>query len=184
MDITGFGIGLLFGAALFLAGLADPDKMVGTLRLRDLHALRVIVVFVLVGLVGATVLDAFGLAHWSVKPAAVASILVGGGLLGVGMGMTGYCPGTGVACAAGGRADAAVSVLGMLAGAFAYILIQPAVAGPLDQVWNLGKTVLPETTGIPRAVWTLGLALPGAIALWVTRPGRPAQRPTQPAPAA
>ncbi len=174
MDFLGFGIGLLFGAALFLAGLANPDKMVGALRMKDLHAMRVIGTFVVVGLVGTTVLDvAFGAANFSIKPAAIASILVGGSLLGAGMGLTGYCPGTGLACAAAGRLDALVAVGGMLVGAAVFIFVYPLVAVPLDSVANLGKQTLPELTGLSRSVLTLAVAVPVSALLWFTRPGRP-----------
>ena len=173
MAWDGFLIGAFFGAFLFIAGLANPDKMIGALRLKDFHAMRVIGTFVLVGMVGVTVLDVFGMANFSIKPAAVVSILVGGSLLGVGMGITGYCPGSGLACAAAGRKDAFVSVIGMLLGAFAYILIHPAVQGPLDDVVNLGKETLPEMTGMSRLLWTSLLAVPGAIGLWLSRPNRP-----------
>ena len=44
---SGFLIGAVFGALLFLAGLANPDKMIGALRLRDFHAMRVIAMFIL-----------------------------------------------------------------------------------------------------------------------------------------
>jgi uncharacterized membrane protein YedE/YeeE len=179
---SGFLIGAVFGALLFLAGLANPDKMIGALRLKDFHAMRVIAMFVLVGMVGVSLLDAFGVANLSIKPAAVVSILLGGGLLGVGMGITGYCPGSGIACSATGRVDAIVSVVGMLFGALAYIVIHPVVQGPLDEVANLGKTTLPEATGVSRLVWTALLAVPGAVLLWLTRPGRPKGRGARSAP--
>ena len=108
-------IGALFGTALILAGLADPDKIIGTLRLKDFHALRTIAVFVLVGMLGTWILQLAGLAHLSIKPAAIAAVLIGGGLLGVGFGLTGYCPGTGLACVMAGRIDALITVLGMFA---------------------------------------------------------------------
>ncbi len=175
--IGGFIIGALFGAGLLLAGLADPDKIVGTLRLKDFHAMRVIAVFVLVGMLGVWLMDLFGVEHFSVKPAATLSVLLGGALLGVGFGLTGFCPGTGLACAAAGRMDALVSVAGMFLGALAYILIYPAIAAPLDAVANAGKVMLPEVTGVPRTVWTIGLIAVGAVILALTRP-RPAAAET------
>lgn len=101
--LLGLAIGGLFGAGLYLAGLAEPDKIIGTLRLKDFHAMRTIAVFVLVGMAGTWVLRVNGLGHLSIKPAVLLSVLLGGGLLGIGFGMTGYCPGTGLACAAAGR---------------------------------------------------------------------------------
>jgi uncharacterized membrane protein YedE/YeeE len=170
MDMTGFSIGFFFGAFLFLGGLANPDKIVGTLRLKDFHAMRTIAVFVLVGMLGTWILELAGSAHFSVKPAAIVSVTLGGLLLGFGFGLTGYCPGTGLACAVSGRLDAVVAVVGMLLGALAYILLYPSVAAPLDKLANYGKTTLPEVTGISRTVYTLALVGGGALLLFLTRP--------------
>ena len=171
-QVMGLIVGGLFGGCLFLGGLADPDKIVGTLRLKDFHAMRTIAMFVLVGMVGVWVLDLFGVAHFDVKPTALVSVLLGGGLLGIGFGLTGYCPGTGLACAIAGRLDAVVTVLGMFAGALLFILLYPSAAGPLDAVANFGSIMLPETTGIPRTVWVLVLAGGGGLCLYLTRPAR------------
>ena len=170
-NVLGFGIGVLFGAALFLSGLADPDKIVGTLRLKDFHAMRTIAVFVLVGMFGTCVLEwlAPGTATLSVKPAAVASILIGGTLLGVGFGLTGYCPGTGLACAVSGRVDALISVLGMFAGAGVYILLYPSIAAPLDGILNYGKVRIHEVTGTDMKVWVLPIVAVGVLVLDLTR---------------
>ena len=177
--LTAFLIGAAFGATLFLSGLANPDKIVGTLRLKDLHALRVIVVFVLTGVVGVWILDLVGLVNWSVKPAAVVGALIGGALLGIGFGLTGYCPGTGLACAAAGRLDALATVIGMFLGALAFILTYRVIGAPLDEVMNYGKIMLPETTGVPRWVWVTGSVAAGVVVLVLTRRD-PAVRPQEP----
>jgi uncharacterized membrane protein YedE/YeeE len=177
MDPLGLGVGAAFGAALVLSGLADPDKIVGGLRLRDLHVLRVIAVFVLVGMLGTWLLSLGGWAHYDVKSTMLVSVVLGGVILGIGFGISGYCPGTGLAAAASGRVDALVTVLGMLAGAFAYILIHPSVAAPLEKVANAGKKTLPDVTGIPAAVWVIGMVGGGALVLFATRPRRPAAPP-------
>ncbi|MCU0724113.1 MAG: DUF3313 family protein [Planctomycetes bacterium] len=170
MDILlGLLVGAAFGAALYLAALADPDRIVGTLRLRDFHAMRVIAVFVLAGMAGTFLLGLAGLAHLSLKPAAMVSVFLGGCLVGAGLGLTGYCPGTGLACAAAGRTDALFGVLGMLAGGLMFIFLHPAVAAPLDKIANLGKVTLPDVTGIPAAVFVAVFCAAGAAALWLTR---------------
>lgn len=169
----GFIIGLLFGAGLLLGGLAEPDKIIGSLRLKDFHALRTIAVFVLVGMLGTWILDMAGVAHLSVKPAAILSVLIGGALLGTGFGLTGYCPGTGLACAAAGRIDALVTVIGMFFGALIFILIYPCVVESIDSVANYGKKTLPEVTPIPRAVWVLVLVGAGALGLVLTSKKKP-----------
>ncbi|KPK76122.1 MAG: hypothetical protein AMJ79_08155 [Phycisphaerae bacterium SM23_30] len=168
MDMLGFLIGGLFGAALFLGGLAEPDKIIGTLRLKDFHAMRTIAVFVLVGMLGTWFLDMAGVANFSVKPAAILAVSIGGALLGIGFGLTGYCPGTGLACAAAGRIDALITVLGMFLGALVFILIYPSIVVHVDAVANRGKVTLPEVTGISKAVWVWGMVAAGALVLILT----------------
>lgn len=148
-------IGFLFGGALYLGGLADPDKIIGTLRLKDFHAMRTIAMFIAVGMLGVWGLEMAGVVNFSVKPAAMVSNAVGGALLGIGFGMTGYCPGTGLACAAAGRVDALVTVLGMFAGALFYILTYDKISVPMDTMLNYGKKMLPEITPIPRSIYSL-----------------------------
>lgn len=169
-QITGLIIGALFGAALVLAALADPDKIIGTLRLKDLHAMRTIAVFVLVGILGTWILEMLGLAHFSVKPAAIVSVLIGGSLLGIGFGLTGFCPGTGLACAASGRMDALVTVIGMFFGALVFILLYPSIVVPIENIANYGKTTLPQVTNTPQAAWVLPISIIGALILFLTRP--------------
>lgn len=172
-EMIGFFVGLLFGAALFLGGLANPDKIVGTLRLKDLHALRTIAVFILVGMLGTWVLELAGAAHFDVKASTTVTVLIGGALLGIGFGLTGYCPGTGLACAAAGRLDALVTVIGMFAGALVYILVYPTLVAPLEKVVDWGKLTLPEATHVPRAVWVIPIVVVGAAILALTaRPRR------------
>ncbi|MBW8000435.1 MAG: hypothetical protein FVQ80_00230 [Planctomycetes bacterium] len=173
-NILGFFIGGLFGAGLFLAGLADPDKIVGTLRLKDLHAMKTIAVFIIAGMAGVWFLEAAGVVHLGVKPAHIVSGLVGGAVLGIGFGITGYCPGTGLACAAAGRIDALVTVLGMFVGALAYILIYPYVLEPLDAIGNYGKVTLMDVTGIGRGVFVLVIVLSVTGILWFSSRKKPA----------
>ena len=170
MQILALGVGGVFGAALMVAELADPDRIIGTLRLKDFHAMRTIAMFVLTSMVGVGVLSAAGVAHLSIKPAVMLPVGIGGALLGIGFGMTGFCPGTGLACAAAGRGDAWVSVLGMLLGGLAFILLAPVMMAPLSEMWNYGKVTLPEFTGTPVWWWLGGCAGLGGMVLYLTRP--------------
>lgn len=167
-NITGFFIGLLFGACLLLGGLADPDKIIGTLRLKDFHAMRTIAVFVLVSMLGTWILELVGAAHFSVKPAAMVAVAIGGALLGVGFGLTGYCPGTALACAASGRLDALATVAGMFLGALVFIVIYPDIVQPIDAIANFKTVMLPEITGIARGFWVVPIVVGGIVVLVLT----------------
>ena len=172
MQILALGIGGVFGMALILAELADPDRIIGTLRLKDFHAMRTIAMFVLTSMVGVWVLSEAGMAHLSIKPAVMIPVAAGGALLGFGFGMTGFCPGTGLACAAAGRGDAWISVAGMFLGALAFILLWPFIVPQLSALWNYGKTTLPEFTGTPTWWWVGGFVGAGGLLLFVTKPRR------------
>ncbi|MBN1125741.1 MAG: YeeE/YedE family protein [Sedimentisphaerales bacterium] len=176
-SLTPFIIGALFGMALFLGGLADPDKIIGTLRLKDLHAMRTIFVFVLVGMLGTWILKLTGHANLDIKPATIATIVIGGALLGVGFGMTGYCPGTGLACAAAGRFDALITVLGMFAGAAGFIWIYPMIVEPINSLaqYDLGKITITEYFGVEENRFVQYGLVPtifvvGMLVLFLTRP--------------
>ena len=169
-QILALALGGLFGGSLVLAELANPDRILGTLRLKDFHAMRTIAMFVLTSMVGVWVLEQAGLAHLSIKPAVMLSALIGGGLLGLGFGMTGFCPGTGLACAAGGRLDALVAVLTMFVGALLFVLLAPWIVAPLGSVWDLGKARWGEVTSMGHAWIVGGFVVVGGAILYLTRP--------------
>jgi hypothetical protein len=177
---AGLIVGFLFGASLFLAGLANPDKIIGALRLKDFHAIRVIAVFLLVGMLGVWILDMAGFDNYSVKPAFLWTVLIGGALLGIGFGLTGYCPGTGLACAAAGRLDALVTVIGMLLGALVFILVHPWLIVPLEKTADYGKITLPEWTATARAAWVIPIFVVGSLVLYLTRPRKKSPSPETP----
>ncbi|MFH1719889.1 MAG: DUF6691 family protein [Planctomycetota bacterium] len=170
--IVGLIMGIIFGASVVLAGLTDPDKIIGALRLKDFHALRTIVVFVLVGMLGTWLLGFAGAANLKIEPAAILALLLGGALVGIGLGLSGYCPGTGLAALASGRIDALFTVMGMLFGAHVYVLIYPSIVVPLERILNFGPVTLPQITGTSAASWIVPAFITGAAVLLVTRPGR------------
>jgi len=172
MQILALGVGGVFGAALVLAELADPDRIIGTLRLKDFHAMRTIAMFVLTSMVGVLVLSEAGMANLSIKPAVMIPVSIGGALLGLGFGMTGFCPGTGLACAASGRLDALVSVIGMLLGALAFIFVSPKILPQMSEMWNYGETTLPKFFGYAPYIWVGGFVGLGGLVLFFTRPRR------------
>lgn len=175
MQILALGVGGAFGMALILAELADPDRIIGTLRLKDFHAMRTIAMFVLTSMVGVWVLSESGMANLSIKPAVMLHVAIGGALLGLGFGMTGFCPGTGLACAASGRFDAWISVLGMFLGALAFIVLWPVIDANLPAIWDYGKATLPKFTGTPPWWWVGGSVGLGGLILLLTRPRRQAK---------
>jgi uncharacterized membrane protein YedE/YeeE len=167
--LLGLLVGMAFGAALVLAGLSDPRRIVEMLRLRDLHLLRVLVTALATGIVGIALLDAVGLAHTGVKTLHLAAILVGGAIFGVGFALSGYCPGTAIAAAAEGRGDAPAVILGGLLGTGLYAALYDDLRPLLVEPWTLGKPTLPSLFGLPPLLVALPLGAAGAwlVASWI-----------------
>jgi hypothetical protein len=171
--IVGLIMGVIFGASLVLTGLTNPDKIIGALRLKDFYAIRTVAVFLLVGMLGTWILDLFGTAHFSIKPAIILPVLIGGALLGTGLGLTGFSPATGLASAASGRIDALITVVGMIFGAHVYILIYPSIVVPLERILNFGSVTLPQKTGVSAAFWVVPIFAAGSLVLLITRTREP-----------
>jgi hypothetical protein len=171
--IVGLIMGVIFGASLVLTGLTNPDKIIGALRLKDFYAIRTVAVFLLVGMLGTLILDLTGTAHFSIKPAVILPILIGGAILGIGLGLTGFSPATGLASAASGRVDAVITVIGMIFGAHVYILIYPSIVVPLEKILNFDSVTLPDITGASAATWVVPIFAAGSLALFFTRNRQP-----------
>lgn len=165
--LSGLLVGSAFGAILYASGLADPRRIVGMLRLKDLFLLKLLVTAIGLGIVGIALLSAAGAAHTSVKTLHVLAILTGGVIFGAGFAVTGYCPGTSLAAAAAGRRDALFTVLGGLAGTAVFAALYPWIAPRLLEPLSFGKPTVDSSIGLP----ALAVALPigAAIAYLVYR---------------
>ncbi len=120
-----FGVGLLFGLGLILAGMTDPSKVLGFLDLADLWDPSL--AFVMGGAILVS-LGAFTLAKKRTTSFLGGAMqlptsrdidkrLVTGSLLfGAGWGLAGFCPGPALVSVGTGNPKAVVFVLAMLAG--------------------------------------------------------------------
>ncbi len=158
--LLGFSIGIAFGAILQLGGASSYNKIMGALRLRDMHIIKLILVAIAVGTVGIYALDLASLANMSIKPAYIVGIAIAGLIFGAGFAIAGYCPGTCVVAAAEGRSDAGYALLGGLFGALLYALAFPMIKGLLE-VTNLGDVTIPGLIGV-NGLW---IAIPFSAVL-------------------
>ncbi len=163
----GLFTGILFGFLLQKGRVAKFEVIVGQFILRDWTVVKVMGTAVIVGAIGVYALVAAGVASLHIKPALFGGVLAGGVCFGIGMAVLGYCPGTSVAGCGEGRKDAMSGVLGMFAGALAYVLLYPALEPLINGLGNAGKVTLPELTNTAPWIWVVALAVIGAVAFFV-----------------
>jgi len=116
-------VGIGFGFALEQAGFASTKKLVGLFYGYDFTVLRVFFTAGVTAMVGVLVLSHLGLLDASIiyiNPTFLWSALVGGGIMGFGFIIGGFCPGTSACAAATGRIDGMAFILGSVIGIFIF----------------------------------------------------------------
>jgi uncharacterized membrane protein YedE/YeeE len=160
--ITGF----LFGFLLQKGLVTKYSVIVGQFLLRDFTVLKTMLTAVVVGGIGVYTLRSLGAASLHIKPAQLAAVSIGGLVFGVGMALLGYCPGTGVAAAAEGKADALFGVAGMLFGAMLYAEQFAFFSKNVLTWFDLGPLTLPELIRAPAWAIFAGLSIVVAVLFW------------------
>jgi uncharacterized membrane protein YedE/YeeE len=152
-------IGIAFGWLLDRAELTSFHRIVGVYRLRDFTVLKFLGTAIVTGALTVLAIGALGFSNTvAVTPTTLLSDAVGGALFGVGMSLAGFCPGTIVAGAAGGRLDYLVAGgLGLVAGALAYGATFRWV-GRLGGIAALGIPTLPAMLGVSDWLFVVVLA--------------------------
>ena len=159
--LIGFLIGCAFGTILFLGGATSYRRILGTLLLKDMWIIKLMMTAIGVGSLGIYLLDMGGLAHMSVKPAYVWGIVAGGAIFGIGWAVAGYCPGTCLVGSAEGKLDAIFTLAGALVGALLFSMVFPSLEAALIEPANYGAVTLESLLGING----IFVALPFSLAL-------------------
>ncbi len=149
--VLGLVFGVVFGFLLQKSGVARYEVLMGQLLLTDFTVIKVMLTAIVVGMVGVFTLRAFGLVELHVKPTHYAANFSGGLLFGVGLGVLGYCPGTGVAALGQGNYDAIAGILGLMAGSYLFAETSALVGSTIDKIGSRGRIMLPDLLGMSRA---------------------------------
>jgi len=154
-------VGTLFGASLDLAGFGSPRKLTSQFSLRDFSMLKVMFGAIVMAASVYLVLQAVGLspAPYALIPTLDPAVMAGGFLLGAGLVLGGYCPGTALAGAAGGRIDAWLFFIMMYPGYRFWGWFEPRLALDVHAPWAPGHLTLPELLALPPLAILVGLAL-------------------------
>lgn len=160
--VLGLLIGIAFGVILQLGGGSSYRKIMGSLLLKDMDIIKLILMAIAVGTVGIYALDLADMANLSIKPTYVVGIIIAGLIFGVGFAVAGYCPGTCVVAAGEGKTDAIATILGGLTGAMLFALVYPMLGG-LMGITNYGEVTIPSAFGI-NGIW---IAVPFSAILFL-----------------
>lgn len=139
-------LGVFFGFALNKAGLTKYHKIVNVFRFTDMAVLKFMMTALIVSMSGLYLLRGLGLVTFPNIPATyVVGNIIGGLIFGVGMALTGYCPGTCAAGAGEGKLDYLIpGFLGFLVGAAIYGLTYQQVFPVISAAANVGNVVIPD----------------------------------------
>jgi uncharacterized protein len=151
--VLGLLFGVVFGFLLQKGGVAKYEVLMGQFLLTDFTVIKVMVTAIIVGMLGIFSLRALGLVELHVKPTRYAANIAGGLLFGIGLGLLGYCPGTGVAALGQGNYDAIAGILGLMAGSYFYAETSGYVGSTIQKIGNRGRIMLPDLLGMRLAAF-------------------------------
>jgi hypothetical protein len=157
---SGLLCGMLFGYVLENAGLGSPRKLTAQFRFTDWTVIKVMFTAIVVAAIGlylATLTGLMPAGSVFIPTTFFWAILTGGALVGAGMAIGGYCPGTSSVALASGRLDGLFFIVGMILGTALFAAVFDhiesfylAAAGPQAQT-------LPQLFGVP--VWVVLVVL-------------------------
>ncbi len=164
-------IGIGFGFALEQAGFASTKKLVGIFYGYDFTVLRVFFTAGVTAMVGVLVLNHLNLLDINIiyiNPTFLWSALIGGGVMGLGFIIGGFCPGTSACAAATGRVDGWAFILGGFLGIFTFTELFPYIEELyLAEAW--GPVLIFEQLGMTREVFGIVMILVASGAFIMTQ---------------
>ena len=162
-------LGFAFGVALERAGFGDSRRIAGQFYLTDLTVLKVMFTAIVVAMLLMLWSGALGILDldrvW-IGEAYLASAILGGLVLGAGMVIGGYCPGTSLVASSNLKIDGLFFVGGLFFGVLVFGETVPQFWNFVQQAGFKGSTTLAQWLGISKgmaAVLVTGVAL---FAFW------------------
>ncbi|MFA6191943.1 MAG: YeeE/YedE thiosulfate transporter family protein [Sulfurimonas sp.] len=157
--------GFFFGYFLEVSGLGSPRKLNAQFTFRDWSVFKVMFVAIVVAAVGLWLFDVLGWVRFDalrVQTTFFWAMAIGGALLGAGLAVGGYCPGTSVVGFFSGRLDALFFMIGMVIGAWIFAAGFDDLQGLYLAAKGVNRETLSTLIGLP--TWLILLFL-SSIAL-------------------
>jgi len=163
-------VGIGFGFALEQAGFSSTKKLVGLFYGYDFTVLKVFFTAGVTAMVGVLFLSHNGLLDLEliyINPTFLWSALIGGGIMGAGFIIGGFCPGTSVCAAAVGKVDGMIFIFGSVLGIFAFTEFYPLLKNIyMAEAW--GNVTAYEWFGISKELFGFYVALVAVMAFYFT----------------
>ena len=145
-------IGIMFGFILERAGFATAAHIAPVFYFRNIMVAKVMVSAIVTAATLLFLGIIFGYIDYNnvfIPTTYVWAYLVGGVIFGIGMVMSGWCPGTAVTGIATGKIDAIIFALGLIAGMYFYFYIYDAYEAVRDfaNSANLGRFTIAKLVG-------------------------------------
>ncbi len=162
--ISGVVLGMVFGYVLENAGFGSGCKLTAQLRFQDWAVFKVMFTAIIVSSGGLYLLQALGLVDIA-NDMFVPSVFLwgsslGGALIGVGMAVGGYCPGTSLVAFCSGRLDGLLFLLGIVLGTLGFNAGFDSIKTWAWKQVGPDALTLPQLLHLPAwAVWGLLLAV-------------------------
>jgi hypothetical protein len=156
--IIGGLIGLVFGVTLEKSKVMEASAIIGQFLFKRFIMLKVFIVAMIVSLIVLHGMHFFGFFSFKLKELNLFSNVLGGGLLGAGIALSGACPGTVFAQMGVGYKDSFFTFAGGLLAAYIYLLWGADMVTYLSP-WTLGKMQLSDAIGIHPGLLGFGIIL-------------------------
>lgn len=173
--LSGLALGTLFGYVLENAGFGSGCKLTAQLRFQDWAVFKVMFTAILVASGGLYLLQGLGLVDVA-NDMFVPSVFVwgsslGGVLIGAGMAIGSYCPGTALVALCSGRIDGFVFLLGIVLGTLGFNAGFDSIKGWAWKQVGPDSLTLPQLLHLPTwVVWGALFAVLVAVG-YLTRSG-------------
>ncbi len=129
---SGLLSGVLFGYVLESAGFGSPRKLTAQFRFTDWSVFKVMFTAIIVAAIGLAAATATGVLAANsifIPTTFFWATLTGGALVGAGMAIGGYCPGTSAVGLASGRLDGLFFIVGMVLGTGVFAAVFEPIKG-------------------------------------------------------
>ncbi|KAG9826863.1 hypothetical protein KCU68_g14813, partial [Aureobasidium melanogenum] len=166
--VSEYAAGTLFGAALFTAGVFAPSTIIAQMKMEDVTMVKAMLGASATSALVVHLADSTKLA--AMKPRTPQSIgffpydgnIVGGSMIGVGMALTGACPGTVFVQAGAGLPSGMYVLGGGILGGLLFVSTQPSIARLRESRGNSktkSELTIPKSLGVSPwvvlAIWQI-----------------------------